>query len=86
MARQPAPKHIRICCVRRVLTLPDHTGAQRLLHFTIEGLARRTRFADPAHVPAFEGDVAFFEMEQRNKTRLGYVFLGQVEKPTHWTR
>ncbi len=66
--------------------MPDHTGAQRLLHFTIEGLARRTRFADPAHVPAFEGDVAFFEMEQRNKTRLGYVFLGQVEKPTHWTR
>jgi hypothetical protein len=49
-------------------------------------LTRRTRFADPGQVPAFEGDAAFFEMEQRHKTRLGYVVLRQVEKPRHWTR
>lgn len=70
MARLPAPKHARVCRVTRQKTLPDHTGAQRDLHFVIDGLARRSRFAGTGQVPKFDGDVAFFEMEQRNKTRL----------------
>ena len=87
MARTPAPKRTRTCRVQKVWTLPDHTGARRLLHFTVHDIARRTRFADVGHVPEFEGDVAWFLMEQRNKTRLGYVFLHQVEEPPptkHW--
>ncbi|WGM48622.1 hypothetical protein KOAAANKH_03525 [Brevundimonas sp. NIBR10] len=81
MARTPAPRLTRICCVRRMMTLPDHTGDARLLCFTIDGLARRTRFAEIGQVPEFEGEVAWFEMEQRNKTRLGYVFVRQVAEP-----
>lgn len=84
MARTPAPKHTHVCRVTRKRTVPDHTGAQRDLFFTIDGLARRARFADLGQVPEFEGDVAFFEMEQRNKTRLGYVFLRQIERPSWW--
>jgi hypothetical protein len=84
MARTPAPKHTRVCRVTKQKTLPDHDGNQRLLNFTIDGLARRTRFASVGEVPEFEGDVAFFEMEQRNKTKLGYVFLRQIDKPSSW--
>ena len=84
MVRTPAPKQTRVCRVTRAKTLPDHAGAQRDLHFVIDGLARRARFAEIGQVPEFEGDEALFEMEQRNKTRLGYVFLRQVEKPAGW--
>lgn len=81
MARMPAPKRTRVCRVTRTMTLPDHTGKRHLLHFTIDGLARRARFSDPGTVPDFAGDVAWFEMEQRNRTRLGYVFVRQVPEP-----
>lgn len=84
MARSPAVKHTRVCRIDRVTTLADFEGRCLALHFTVTGLSRRTPSADPGHVPSFEGDVAWFLMEQRNKTRLGYVFLHQVEKPGHW--
>lgn len=84
MARAPAPKYSRVCRVTRAKTLPDHAGAQRDRHFVIDGLARRARFAEIEQVPEFEGDVAWFEMEQRNKTRLGYVFIRQIDRPSWW--
>lgn len=79
MPRYPAPKLTRVCEVRRQRLLPQDGGGT--LFFTIHGLARRARFADPGQIPEFEGEVAFFEVEQRNKTKLGYVFLRQVEPP-----
>lgn len=79
MVRKPAARWTRICEVRRQRLLPQDGGGT--LFFTIHGLARRARFADPGQVPEFEGEVAFFEVEQRNKTRLGYVFLRQVDPP-----
>jgi hypothetical protein len=79
MVRSPAPKRIRLCEVRRKRLLPQDGGTT--LFFTIHGIARRARFAQPHEVPEFEGEVAFFEVEQRNKTRLGYVFIRQVERP-----
>ncbi len=79
MAKHPAPKVTRICEVRRKRLLPQDGGGT--LFFTVHGLARRARFADPGQVPEFEGEVAFLEVEQRNKAKLGYVFLRQVEQP-----
>ena len=79
MVRTPAPKWTRICEVRRQRLLPQDGGST--LFFTIHGLARRARFADPGQIPEFEGEVAFFEVEQRNSTKLGYVFIRQVEPP-----
>lgn len=79
MVRRPPTKWTRICEVRRNRLLPQDGGGT--LFFTIHGLARRARFAEPGEVPEFEGEVAFFEVEQRSKTKLGYVFLRQVEHP-----
>lgn len=77
MGKHPAPKFTRICEVRRKRLLPQDGGGT--LFFTIHGLARRARFAEPSEVPEFEGEVAFFEVERRSRTKLGYVFLRQVE-------
>jgi hypothetical protein len=83
MARQPAPKRVRVCRVTRERTLPADGG--RTLFFRIDGIARRARFADPGQVPAFEGEQAFFEVEARPKAALGYVFIREVEKPAGWS-
>lgn len=79
MVRTPAPNRTRICEVRRARLLPQDGGGT--LFFTIHGLSRRARYARPGELPEFEGEVAFFEVEQRNKTKLGYVFVRQVEHP-----
>lgn len=80
MVRIPAPRFTRVCEVQRKRLLPQDGGGT--LFFTIHGLSRRARFAEPPDVPEFEGEVAFFEVEQRNKTKLGYVFIRQVDPPT----
>lgn len=77
----PVPRLRRVCEVRRKRLLPQDGGDT--LFFTIHGLGRRARFAEPREVPEFEGEVAFFEVEQRKKTKLGYVFLRQVDPPGH---
>lgn len=79
MARTPTARLTRICEVRRKRLLPQDGGGT--LFFTIHGLSRRARFAEPGQVPEFNGEVAYFEVEQRSKTKLGYVFLHQVEHP-----
>lgn len=43
------------------------TQAQRTLHFllhTASGLGSRADYVDPRHVPDFDGDVAWFEVEK----------------------
>lgn len=79
MVRTPAPKWTRICEVHRQRLLPKDGGDT--LFFVIHGLARRARFADPGQIPEFEGEKAFFEVEPKRGTKLGYVFLRQVEPP-----
>lgn len=71
-----------MCEVRRVRALDGQA-----LHLMIHGLGRKTRFADFHEVPAFEGDVAWFEVASKAKTPLGVVFLRQVDRPAksvHW--
>lgn len=83
MARTPASPLIFVCEVRRNRALD---GA--VLGLTLYGLGRRARFAPVSHVPAFDGDVAWFQFVRKPKTRLGVAFLGQVEKPAprvHWS-
>lgn len=57
------------------------------MHLMIHGLGRKTRFAAFHEVPAFEGDIAWFETTSKAKTPLGVAFVRQVDKPTrplHW--
>ena len=79
MARAPAKPQTRICEVHRQSLLPQDGGCT--LFFVIHGLARRARFADIGQVPEFDGEKAFFEVESKRGTKLGYVFLRQVERP-----
>ena len=84
MARQTTPVAVRVCEVVRTRTLDG-----RELGLTIYGLGRKIRFATPAEVPPFDGDLAWFEILPKAKTPLGVVFLRQVERPlhqTHWSR
>lgn len=79
MARAPAVPPARVCEVHRQRLLAQDGGGT--LFFVIHGLARRARFADPGQVPEFEGEKAFFEVEPKRGTKLGYIFLRQVEQP-----
>ena len=80
MAREPAAVRTRICEVLRQRLLPQDGGGT--LHLVVYGLARCARFASVGQVPEFDGDRAFFEVEPKRGTKLGYVFLRQVEPPS----
>lgn len=84
MARQPLPPSIHVCEVVRNRCLDG-----RPLGLTLYGLGRRIRFASTREVPAFEGDLAWFEVTPKAKTKLGVLFLRQVDSPgrkIHWSR
>ncbi len=84
MSRSSVPSITLVCEVRRNRALD---GA--VLGLTLYGLGRRTRFAPVSQVPAFDGDVAWFQFVRKPKTRLGVVFLDQVDQPNrrvHWSR
>jgi hypothetical protein len=79
MVRPRAAPITRICEVHRQRLLPQDGGGT--LFFVIHGPTRRARFADIGQIPEFEGEKAFFEVEPKRGTKLGYVFLRQVEPP-----
>lgn len=76
----------RIALLTRVVGMVG-TPMERTLHFTFEGETGRSSrarcsFVDPAHVPPFDGDKAWFEMEKvKAKPWPYWRAVRQVEPP-----
>ena len=68
----PKPPRVYLRTIARLTRIAVDEGygaakTRRTLHFllhTQRGLSSRADYVDPRHVPAFDGDVAWFEVEK----------------------
>ena len=87
-ARKPRVYRRTIARLTRVQAPEGQAGAVRTLHFLLHeqrGLMGRADYVEPEHVPPFEGDVAWFEVEKIERGE-GHAWpwwraIRQVEPP-----